>query len=480
MDADLSDANTDAWTTGLRRALATYLGIATWRVLIDWVRAGSVQVRVRFIDAEGMGAEPSAADSAARLEKAAASDGLQVGEYRVVRVGVIQPPSPPPTTPPPPLRPPPASPPPPLAPDPCEATDAASFVNASLPCTPQSGLFTWRLTVLALIGGGVVVAVVLVLGWFTGLSKDERKSAKDPFGKQEQRRLEGKKLTTVKKLKQKVCHPILGYWRSTMAGLLDLLTDLVFCMSLYHEGGVASPLFIVSVACIVVSIGFAFSATLWLYCREVGGRRSSKPIFSIEESSHRKIFFFLVMVISGAANVRLAALLPWRTQDRRDVLVRIQRLYLASKCIEDLPQLVIAAVYLSARGVSGDLSGATVNTAVLQLAVSGVSFLLTMVFLGLQVADSARKGALSSRSVFAGLKHAVSSRTGSRRSLGMASPSASVVGPLPVKPVDISVEVSHPSAETAKPPGESDADAMPVPSAPDEMSTTVRRSSAYV
>ena len=62
----------------------------------------------------------------------------------------------------------------------------------------------------------------------------------------------------------------------------------------------------------------------------------------------------------------------------------------------------------------------------------------------------------------------------------MASPSASVVGPLPVKPVDISVEVSHPSAETAKPPGESDADAMPVPSAPDEMSTTVRRSSAYV
>ena len=165
--------------------------------------------------------------------------------------------------------------------------------------------------------------------------------------------------------------------------------------------------------------------------------------------------------------------------DLQAVLVRIQRLYLASKCIEDLPQLVIAAVYLSARGVSGDLSGAAVNTAVLQLAVSGVSFLLTMVFLGLQVADSARKGALSSRSVFAGFKHAVSSRTGSRRPSGLASPSASVViqgspsasvvVPPPVKPVEISVEVSHPSPETSKPSGETD-----------EMSTTVRRSSAYV
>ena len=125
-----------------------------------------------------------------------------------------------------------------------------------------------------------------------------------------------------------------------------------------------------------------------------------------------------------------------------------------------------------------------------QLAVSGVSFLLTMVFLGLQVADSARKGALSSRSVFAGFKYALSSRTGSRRPSGLASPSASVViqgspsasvvVPPPVKPVDISVEVSHPSPEASKPSGESDADDMRVPSAPDEMSTTVRRSSAFV
>ena len=48
------------------------------------------------------------------------------------------------------------------------------------------------------------------------------------------------------------------------------------------------------------------------------------------------------------------------------------------------------------------------------------------------------------------------------------------------EPVDISVEVSHPSPEASKPSGESDADAMRVPSAPDEMSTTVRRSSALV
>ena len=254
----------------------------------------------------------------------------------------------------------------------------------------------WRLTVLALVVGGGVVALVLMLGWYTGLSKDERASASDPFKKEEQRRREGETLTAAKKLKQKVCHPILGYWRSTMVGLLDVLTDVLFCLSLYNEGGGASPLFIVSAACIIVSVGFSFSATLWLYCRGAGGRRStSRPIFSIEESSHRKIFFFLVVMLSGVVNVSLAALLPWRWNDRRGVLVRIQRLYLAAKFIEDLPQLAIAAFYLAARGVSGDMSGAAVNTAALQLAVSGVSFLLTMIFLGLQVFDSGHERAPS-------------------------------------------------------------------------------------
>ena len=50
---------------------------------------------------------------------------------------------------------------------------------------------------------------------------------------------------------------------------------------------------------------------------------------------------------------------------------------------------------VAARGVSGDMSGAAVNTAALQLAVSGVSFLLTMIFLGLQVFDSGHERAPS-------------------------------------------------------------------------------------
>ena len=42
-----------------------------------------------------------------------------------------------------------------------------------------------------------------MLGWYTGLSKDERASASDPFKKEEQRRREGETLTAAKKLKQK-------------------------------------------------------------------------------------------------------------------------------------------------------------------------------------------------------------------------------------------------------------------------------------
>ena len=39
--------------------LATFLGIAPWRVVIDYVRGGSIQVD-DIIDTDSMGAEPTA------------------------------------------------------------------------------------------------------------------------------------------------------------------------------------------------------------------------------------------------------------------------------------------------------------------------------------------------------------------------------------------------------------------------------------
>ena len=65
-----------------------------------------------------------------------------------------------------------------------------------------------------------------------------------------------------------------------------------------------------------------------------------------------------MILLAALVNIRLAALLPWKREARRSVLVRVQRLYLAGKCIEDLPQLAIAAVYLGERAGGGGLAGA--------------------------------------------------------------------------------------------------------------------------
>ena len=114
------------------------------------------------------------------------------------------------------------------------------------------------------------------------------------------------------------------------------------------------------------------------------GAAAAKPLRS------KKLFFFVVMLLAGCINIRLAALLPWKQTQRRAVLVRLQWLYLVGKCLEDLPQLAIAATYLAGRGASGELSGSAVGTAVLNMVISGASFLLTLLWLGLQAAASSK------------------------------------------------------------------------------------------
>ena len=68
-----------------------------WRVLIDYVRAGSVQVGVRIIDAEGMGNEQSAAKSTAYLiQLLEGKEQLEVAGYSLTAAEVVlSPPSPP-------------------------------------------------------------------------------------------------------------------------------------------------------------------------------------------------------------------------------------------------------------------------------------------------------------------------------------------------------------------------------------------------
>ena len=171
-------------------------------------------------------------------------------------------------------------------------------------------------------------------------------------------------------------------------------------------GGGVAPLFYASAACIAISVVFNFSSVVCLYF----GRNDelARSVFDVEQAAAPKLFFFLVMLLAGFVNIRLAALLPWKQASRRNVLVRLQRLYLAGKCIEDLPQLGIAAAYLAGRSASGELSGSGVGTAILNMVISGASFLLTLIWLGLQVADSSRRRIVKTPSDASGMRKWIS------------------------------------------------------------------------
>ena len=386
-------------------------------MIIDYARAGSVQVGVRIIDADGVGAEPTAAASADRLiqqgsARFGSGEEFVIGAYSLTEVGIAQPsppPPPPPPTPPPPS--PPGAPPPLLPPHPCAATDAAAFFDGSRVCTPRHALWALRTSVAVVLVGGAGVLVLLILLWKLGYDDADRESVSDPFRtgkhKERERRLSEESARAsssgdraklkLKQAKAHATHPVLNFWRSSMGGMLDLLTDVLFCLSLFYEstlgggvdgGGVAS-LFYASAACIAFSVLYNFGAVVWMYFRR--STDLTRSLFDIEQNSAQKLFFFVVMLLAGLINIRLAALLPWKQTQRRAVLVRLQQLYLVGKCLEDLPQLAIAATYLAARGASGELSGSAVGTAVLNMVISGASFLLTLIWLGLQVADSSNR-----------------------------------------------------------------------------------------
>ena len=212
-------------------------------------------------------------------------------------------------------------------------------------------------------------------------------------------------------------HPAVAAWRSTLGGVLDLLTDVVFAFSLWRaaenaqqralgaaaEAGEAAPGFFASVeaplavastALIATSILFCCGGVLRLYVTMARSGKLSRRLFHMDESGVDKAAFFVLVLLAATVNVRLAALLPWHKDDRSDALKRILKLHTASKVVEDLPQLVLVGVFLVHSSVSdrADGSGA-VGAAIVQLVVSGVSFALTLLWLGLQIVDSRRPAA---------------------------------------------------------------------------------------
>ena len=88
----------DAWASGLRTALGAQLGISAARIVVLSVNAGSVQVRLRIFDYEGLPTEATAAVSARSLvtQLAASSGSLLLPQgYVLVGAALSRPNSPP-------------------------------------------------------------------------------------------------------------------------------------------------------------------------------------------------------------------------------------------------------------------------------------------------------------------------------------------------------------------------------------------------
>ena len=424
---DIADADA-AWRASLRKSLATYLGISAWRVIIDYVRAGSVQVVVRLIDAEGMGNEPTAAASAANLLARQLPVDVSAS-HELIAIGIAEP-SPPPPPPSPPLAPPPPPPPPsappPSAPPPlCDATGAAAltiFFDSGRACAfLDSAVGWWRLLLVALAVGGIVLAALLVVLWRVVLKDPERKSILSGFkGKRDKGSLatikEGRSAgkRAKKQVKAIATHPVFSAWRSTLVGILDLITDVIFALSLWktaaaarkegRDGAVEEQLALASTVVIALSVLFCCVLTVgWLYCSLARHDALSRHIFSMDESGLDKAVFFVLIILAATVNVRLATLLPYTERQstgsstwRKVALRRILIIHTASKVVEDLPQLLLAGVFLVHTSGADDLSvsdSGAVGAAIVQLTVSGVSFVLTLLWLGLQIVDSHRPSA---------------------------------------------------------------------------------------
>ena len=263
--------------------------------------------------------------------------------------------------------------------------------------------------------------MLLFVLWRVVLKDPERKSILSGFkGKRDKGSLatikEGRSAgkRAKKQVKAIATHPVFSAWRSTLVGILDLITDVIFALSLWktaaaarnegRDGAVEEQLALASTVVIALSVLFCCVLTVgWLYCSLARHDALSRHIFSMDESGLDKAVFFVLIILAATVNVRLATLLPYTERQstgsstwRKVALRRILIIHTASKVVEDLPQLLLAGVFLVHTSGADDLSvsdSGAVGAAIVQLTVSGVSFVLTLLWLGLQIVDSHRPSA---------------------------------------------------------------------------------------
>ena len=186
--------------------------------------------------------------------------------------------------------------------------------------------------------------------------------------------------------------------------MLDLMTDVVFCLSMRRaaaEEGADPAVGHLATASAVLIGGSTLVCTVGvvgLYFHGAATKALTRRLFTLDAKTRDKAAFFLLVLLAATVNVRLAALLPWKRVSRKSgvrlrsvALRRILWLHMLHKFVEDLPQLVLAGIFLSVQSAD-DASGVDAGAAaaaVLQLTVSGTSLGLTLAWLALQGADDA-------------------------------------------------------------------------------------------
>jgi hypothetical protein len=265
--------------------------------------------------------------------------------------------------------------------------------------------------------------VLLAVLWFWVETAEERRSFTSPFavtqaqlpaaetsaggtvvGVEEVKKKKKKRKKWWKSVWAFVRHPVVSLWRSSVVGMLDLMTDVVFCLSLRRaaaEEGADPAVGHLATASAVLIGGSTLVCTVGvvgLYFHGAATKALSRRLFTLESKSRDKAAFFLLVLLAATVNVRLAALLPWKRVSRESgvrsrsvALRRILWLHMLHKFVEDLPQLVLAGIFLSVQSAD-DASGVDAGAAaaaVLQLTVSGTSLGLTLAWLALQGADDA-------------------------------------------------------------------------------------------
>ena len=131
------------------------------------------------------------------------------------------------------------------------------YMTAAIKTVAETSVGGWRLLLLGISGGGAVLAAVLAVLWFKVLTRPEKEVARGSKAKagakeagegegevagadghegktKKQKQKKGGIKGAFKAVKAFATHPAVAAWRSTLGGVLDLLTDVVFAFSLWR------------------------------------------------------------------------------------------------------------------------------------------------------------------------------------------------------------------------------------------------------